>query len=119
MTNNTMSPGWVELYMDQGGSFVNTIELQDDATNARINIADYYFSSQMRRSYNSANASANLVCTIIDAVNGVVALSMTAANTSNLKAGKYVFDVKMIDDNNIKTRIVEGVIVVNPSVTRE
>lgn len=116
---NTSTAGWVEIYIDQGSTFINTIELEDDTTNAKINVDGYVFSSQLRRSYNSANSSANLLCTITDASNGIVALSMTSANTANLKAGRYVFDVRMTDKNGVKSRIVEGTITVNPSVTRE
>jgi hypothetical protein len=119
MTNNTSTAGWVEIYIDQGSTYLNTIVLEDDVTNAKINVDGYYFSSQLRRSYNSANASANLLCTITDAQNGVVALSMTSANTTNLKAGRYFFDVRMIDKGGVKSKIVEGTVTVNPSVTRD
>jgi hypothetical protein len=109
---------FVELYVDQGTTFTNTITLNDDSTNANVNISGYLVRSQMRRSYYSTNATANIVCTITDAEYGVIEMSLGAANTANIKAGRYVFDVEMQDTANVVTRILEGIITVTPGVTR-
>lgn len=109
---------YVELYIDQGTSFNNVINLTDDVTNSPINVYNYTVTSQLRRSYYSTNASANIICTITNASNGEITLSMTAANTANLKPGRYVFDVKTLDDDNVTSRVLEGVITVTPAVTR-
>jgi hypothetical protein len=109
---------FVELYLDAGTTFNNVINLTDDVTNTQINIAGYTITSQLRRSYYSANASANLVCTITDAANGGVTLSLSAANTANLKPGRYLFDVKTTDSYNITNRILEGIITVTPQITK-
>ena len=109
---------YAELYLDQGTTFNNVINLTDDVTNAYINVAGYTVRSQMRRSYFSANASANITCTITDATNGEITMSMTAANTSNLKAGRYLYDVEIVDTLGNTSRILEGVISVTPEVTR-
>jgi len=110
--------GFTELYIDQGATFNSVINLTDDVTNAPINIAGYTIESQLRRSYYSANASGNLVCAITDAANGEVTMFMSKANTANLKAGRYVFDVNMTDAGNVTTRILEGIITVTPGVTK-
>ena len=109
---------YVELYIDQGSTFNNVINLTDDVTNTPINVANYTVVSQLRRSYYSANISANLVCSITDAANGEITLSLPAANTANIKPGRYVFDVKTIDNSNTTSRVLEGVITVTPSVTK-
>ena len=109
---------FVELYVDQGTTFTNTITLNDDSTNANVNISGYLIRSQMRRSYYSTNATANFVCTITDSEYGVIEMSLDAANTANIKAGRYVFDVEMQDTANVVTRILEGIITVTPGVTR-
>ena len=109
---------YVELYIDQGTSFNNVINLTDDVTNTPINIAGYTAISQLRRSYYSANASANITCTITNASNGELTLSMTAANTANLKPGRYVFDVKTVDELNTTSRVLEGIITVTPQVSK-
>lgn len=109
---------YTELYMDQGATFNNVINLTDDVTNTPINVANYVVTSQLRRSYYSANASANLTCTITNAANGEITLSMTAANTANLKPGRYLFDVKTVDNANTVSRVLEGIITVTPAVTK-
>jgi hypothetical protein len=109
---------YVELYMDQGSTFNNVININDDVTNAALNISGYSVVSQMRRSYYSANVSANIVCTITDASEGEITLSLSAANTANLKPGRYLFDVKSTDTQNVTSRIVEGIITVTGQVSR-
>lgn len=109
---------YVELYMDQGATFNNIINITDDVTNANVNISGYVISSQMRRSYNSANATANIVCTITSAINGEITMSLGSANTSNIKAGRYLFDVKTTNTSNVVSRILEGIVTVTPQVGR-
>jgi hypothetical protein len=109
---------YVEIYMDQGTTFRNVINLTDDLTNSYINVSGYQVRSQMRRSYYSANATANLVCTITDSANGEITMSLDAANTSNIKAGRYLFDLETVDRSNITVRVLEGIITVTPEITR-
>lgn len=109
---------YVELYMDQGTTFRNVINLIDDTTNAYININNYVIASQMRRSYYSANATANLVCTITDFANGEITMTLDASNTSSIKAGRYLFDLETTDRANTTVRVLEGIITVTPEITR-
>lgn len=109
---------YVELIMDQGASFNNVINLTDDLSNASLNILGYTVRSQMRRSYYSANATANIVCTISNYANGEITMSMTAANTTLIKAGRYLFDLETVDTNGIVSRVLEGIITVTPQITR-
>lgn len=108
---------YVELYVDQGTTFNNTINLTDDVTNAYINVSGYTITSSMRRSYYSANASANITCTISDAPNGEITMHMSANTTGAIKAGRYLFDVKMVDVAQITSRVLEGIITITPKVT--
>lgn len=110
--------GYVEFFIDQGATFNTVINLSDDLTNANLNIAGYSVQSQLRRSYYSANASANLFCYISDAANGQVSLSLTAGQTSELKPGRYLFDVIATTPSNTVNRILEGIVTVSPGVTR-
>ena len=72
----------------------------------------------MRRSYYSSNISANISCVVTNPVNGEITMSLTSGETANIKAGRYVFDVKVTDSYEITTRILEGTITVLPQVTR-
>jgi|LakMenEpi03Aug12_release.lakeMendotaPanAssembly.Ray.scaffolds.fasta_scaffold00231_38 hypothetical protein len=107
----------VELFCDQGSTFSYTIDIaNDDGT--KINVAGYSFSSSIRKSYYSNKVAANLTVATTDAANGNVALSMNAATTANIKAGRYLYDVRMVDTSNVVTRVIEGVITVYPQVTK-
>lgn len=107
-----------ELYIDQGTDYSKKIVLRDELTNSLINVSSYTVRSQMRRSYYSTNATANITCTISDGSNGEITLSLTPNVTSNIKAGRYIYDVETVDENNITTRIREGIINIYPEITR-
>lgn len=106
-----------EIYIDQGATFSTTLHLTDDLTNAALNLTNYTVRSALRRSYYSANASANLVCTITGEANGEVQLSMPAANSAALRAGRYLFDVEIVNGSTV-TRVLEGTITINPEITK-
>lgn len=110
---------YVELYMDQGATFTSIVTLSDDVSNLTINSSGFLVTSQMRRSYYSANASANITCNVTNAGLGEITMSLTANQTSALKAGRYLFDMQAKDPstNNI-IRILEGIVTVNPRVTK-
>lgn len=108
---------YAELTVDQGSTFESTIDLVTD-DGAVINVAGYVFTGQIRKSYYSTNPTANLTLTIVDAANGNVKVSMSAATTANIKAGRYLYDIKMVDTSSSVTRLVEGIITITPQVTR-
>lgn len=108
---------YTDLTVDQGTDFESNLDLiADDGT--PINVTGYTFTGQIRKSYYSANATANIAITVTDAPNGNAYLRMTAANTANIPAGRYVYDVKMKDTSNTTTRIIEGIITITPQVSR-
>jgi len=110
--------GYVELFIDQGADFNNTIFLSDDISNQSVNISGYTVRSQMRRSYYSANATAEITCAITDFANGEIAMSLTSGQTANIKAGRYLFDVETVTGGGIVNRILEGIITISPQITR-
>jgi hypothetical protein len=107
---------YTDLTIDQGTDFVSGLDLEAD-DGSPINVASYVFTSQIRKSYYSVNATANIVCTIANAAMGNVIMTISAANTANIASGRYVYDVKMKDSANVVTRIVEGIVTVTPQVT--
>lgn len=109
---------YVELIVDQGTTFTNVINLSDDITNANINVSGYIVRSQMRRSYYSANATANITCTITNAAQGEITMSLDANTTSSIKAGRYLFDLETVDSLGTVSRVLEGIITVTPGITR-
>jgi hypothetical protein len=108
---------FVELYLDQGTDFSFDLDLTND-DGSPIDVTGYSFSSSIRKSYYSSSVTANLAVAIANAVSGNVVFSMNSATSANIKAGRYLFDVKSIDAANATSRLVEGIITVNPQVTK-
>ena len=108
---------FVEVDLDQGTNFNLDIVVKND-DDSRINVAGYTFSSSMRKSFYSSGGTANLTVAVISAANGDVRFSLNAATTANIKAGRYVFDIKQINTSNVTSRMFEGIITVNPQVTK-
>lgn len=108
---------FVELDLDQGTDLSYNLDLtQDDGS--PLNVTGFAFSSSIRKSYYSSNVTANLTVTIANSVGGNVLLTMNSATSANIKAGRYLFDVKQKDTANVTTRIIEGIITVLPQVTK-
>ena len=105
------------LFIDQGSDFFVLLRyLNDDGT--AIDLTGHQARSQMRRSYYSANAT-TLSTSITDPINGNVVISLNANTTANLKAGRYVYDVEVVENATYTvTRIIEGIITVMPEVSR-
>lgn len=103
------------LIIDQGSTFATALTVTDEEGNA-LTLSSYTGAAQMRKHYTSSNATSFSVA--IDSNTGIVTLSMTANQTSNLVAGRYVYDVELTDANNVVSRIVEGIVTVTPQVTR-
>lgn len=105
-----------ELLIEQGATFSTTVNVEDTA-GAAINLYGYSASSQMRKSY-YATSNTRITSTVTGNANGEITLSMTSANTSNLSAGRYVFDLLITAPDTTKTRVIEGIIIVSPGVTQ-
>jgi hypothetical protein len=103
------------LVIDQGTTFSTDLTLTDENGDPII-LSGYTANSQIRKWYTSANTSATFA-TSINVESGVITLSLTSNQTSNLVAGRYVYDVE-INDGSAVSRIVEGIITVTPQVTR-
>lgn len=103
------------IVVDQGSSFSTSINITDTSDNT-IDLTGYTGAAQMRKHYSSSNSTPFTV-TVLPA-DGVVRLALSANTTTNLVAGRYVYDVELTDNNGIISRIVEGIVTVTPNVTR-
>lgn len=107
---------FVELTIEQGANFSTDLDLRD-SSGSLLNISGYSVASQMRKSYYSTSAN-NFTMTITDGSAGQITMSMNSSNTSNIVPGRYVYDILLTDGQGVKTRIIEGIVTVLPSVTR-
>ena len=111
-----MAAGYQNLYVESGSNFSTTITVDDVYLNT-YNLLGYSASSQIRKSYYSANVTASFT-TSIYIPDGSITLSLSAPVTSNISPGRYVYDAVIKDSSNNVTRILEGIVNVSPGVTR-
>lgn len=104
------------LYIDQGTTFTATVQVFGDDGNP-FNLNQYTPSAQVRKNYATNTVAATFTSQISEAANGTISLTLSAADTANLKMGRYVYDVEIASGNSI-LRPIEGIITVYPQVTR-
>lgn len=112
-----MSAAYQELFLEQGTTFNTNITL-DDIDGVPFDLTNVTAKSQIRKSYYSANATAEFVVTINIPTSGVILLTLNAPTTANIAAGRYVYDVAIKDTANTVTRVLEGIVNVIPQVTK-
>ena len=105
----------VNLVIDQGSTFATTINLTDDSGEL-VNLTGYSGAGQIRKHYTSSSATS--ISVGLGGSNGTVTLALSANATSNIIAGRYVYDVEITSPAGEVTRIFEGIVTVTPQVTR-
>lgn len=106
---------YAELTIEQGATFSSTVSVYD-GNGDLYDLAGYTPFAQIRKSYYTT-AHSNISVSVGDAANGLIILSLPASDTANLIPGRYVYDL-VIDNANVRLRVVEGIATVFPSVTR-
>ena len=107
------------LIIDQGASFSSDITVKDANGNA-FNLTGYTAEVKMAKGYASTRTRTTMTTTIAnDPTTGVVALTLTPAETTALDAPeRYVYDVEITQTSSGSvTRVIEGIITVRPNVT--
>jgi hypothetical protein len=112
-----MAAAYQELFLEQGTTFNTSITL-DDIDGVPFDLTGVTTKSQIRKSYYSANTTAEFIVTINSPDTGVILLSLNAPVTANIAAGRYVYDVAIKDTANTVTRVLEGIVNVIPQVTK-
>ena len=108
-----MPASFVEIFIEQGANFSSDLYLTETSSNAAMNLDSTTFTANIKKSYHSANAQGAFNFQIIDASNGVVAMTLTALQTANIQAGRYVYTVQMKQNDEIR-RPFEGHVIVLP-----
>jgi len=104
------------LYVDAGATYSNIITVT--ASNGQaLNLTSYTVASQMRKSYSSSTVYA-FTASVYDAVNGKIRLQLTNTQSEAIPAGRWLYDVEITSPSGTKTRVVEGIVTVNPQITQ-
>ena len=105
------------IFIDQGATFSKTITVKDTSGNA-LNLTGFTAIAQIRKSPSSSTSTAFTVAFVSPRTTGQITISLTDTQTTALEAGRYNYDVLITSGTNVKTRVVEGIATVNPSVSR-
>jgi len=104
------------LYVDAGATYSNIITVA--ASNGQVlNLTGYTVASQMRKSYQSSTSYA-FTASVYDANNGKIRLQLTPNQSEAIPAGRWLYDVEITSSSGTKTRVVEGIVTVNPQITQ-
>lgn len=106
----------IYLDIDQGSDFRAEIIITDD-NGGVMNLAGYQISSQFRKHY-SSKTGYSFISSISDPTNGAILLSLPASVSSDIKPGRYVYDIEL-SINGSRFRAVEGLLTINPEITRD
>jgi hypothetical protein len=104
------------IFIDQGSDYSNIITVT--ASNGQaLNLTGYTVASQMRKSYQSSTAYA-FTASIYDASTGKIRLQLTPTQSEAIPAGRWLYDVEITSSSGTKSRVVEGIVTVNPQITQ-
>jgi len=108
---------YANLFIDQGSDFSTGIILEDRRGDL-LELTGMTFDGQIRRTYQSETAY-DFVISIADADNGEIEIAVPEETTSQMRGGRYVYDIFASDTlsgNDFK--IIEGILEIVPRVTR-
>lgn len=106
----------IYLDIDQGSDFRAEITIAND-NGGVMDLTGYQISSQFRKHYSSKTAY-NFVSSISDPINGTILLTLPANISSDIKPGRYVYDIEL-SINGSRFRAVEGLLTINAEITRD
>lgn len=114
-----MSAGYLELFLEQGEDFSVTITL-DGINGEPYNLEDCIAKSEIRKSHWSANSTASFNATIQNPPLGIINLSLNSNTSQAIASGRYVYDVFITHNtDNTRSKVLEGMLFVEPSATKK
>ena len=102
--------------VDQGSDFSHPFVITDLAGEP-LDLISYQVMARLKHSYISEDFT-DLGVSISETVPGQITLSVPAETSNSVRYGRYVYDVILIDEMSRPKRILEGIITINPAVTR-
>lgn len=104
--------------VNQRSSFVTSFQILADA-NTPLNLNDMTVNAKYKNNLMSSDAFAkDITVEIIDANTGLIELSLTPEQTSEMEHGrKYFYDCTSTSLDGFKTRLIEGYLKVDGGVS--
>jgi hypothetical protein len=107
-----------DITIPQGTTW--SLDLVYKRGSAPVNLTGASARMQLRTSYDAPTAAISLTHTsgiTLGGTAGTIKVSLTEAQTQALPAGRYVYDLELVLNSEV-TRLIEGVAVCTPEVTR-
>ena len=105
------------FFIDHDADFTTTVTI-NVANNSAFDLTNYTAAATLRKSYKSSSSTSFTVAFASPRSSGQITLSLTDVQTGALNEGRYVYDLVITDSGGDKTRVVEGIATIKPSVTR-
>ena len=112
---DTGVPYAVNLTIYGGSNFDTTFNVTDNS-NTAFDLTNHTAAAQIRKSYSSSTATDFTVSIADPPSNGQIDCQLTATQTAALEEGRYVYDVEVTSDTGTVTRVIEGIITINPNI---
>ena len=106
------------LVVNAGADFSQSFTLEGADTNSSFDLTNYTVAAQMRKWSGSSTATTFTASIESPETAGQILIKLTASQTTNLKPGRYVYDVVITDQFDVKNRVIEGMVLVTEGVTR-
>jgi len=108
----------VNIQIDKGTDFSSTFDLSK-RDNSPLDLTPYDFSAKMRKHAEAPGHVAFAATFGGQPTKGNLTISLTAAQTGIITAGRYEYDVLIINRNsNAKTKVFQGQALVIPTASQ-
>ena len=104
------------LQIESGCDFEHLFALGDNDNQTVLNLAGFTATSHLRKWAGATNYVA-FASTVSSPLEGEIKISMASTITTDIKPGRYLYDV-VLNDGTQKVKVVEGMINVRAGVTR-
>ena len=104
------------ITINAGETFSQPLTILNSSGTA-VNLTGYAASSMMRKHAESETKTADFTVGITSAADGLITLSLSSSTTAGIKEGRYVYDVLLTDTANLKSVVVEGMVLVRTGIT--
>lgn len=107
---------YANLTIDQGSDFTSTITVED-SSGIPYDLTGHSARGKIKKTYTSST-SFPFTVNITNPADGEIDISLSSTTTSQMKAGRYVYDIEIEETvTSYVTRVVEGQVEITPGVT--
>lgn len=105
------------LVIHTGTDFEQVFVLEGSSSNSSLDLTGYTGASKFKK-YKSSTTSHSFDVSFTNRLLGKVKIGMGSSMTTNLKPGKYFYDINITSPSGTTSRVVEGQVLVKKAVTR-